>query len=94
MLEQTGAYDVYATVSGGGVTGQSEAICLGLARALDLVEQDKLAANGIDIQENHDERHWHIALRQAGLLTRDARAVLRKLYGLVKSRKAKQFSKR
>ena len=40
------------------------------------------------------ERPWHIALRAAGFLTRDARVVQRKLVGLVKARKAKQFSKR
>ena len=81
-------------MSGGGVTGQAEALCLAIARALDLVEQNKLTTQGVDFTENHDERQWHIALRGAGYLTRDARAVLRKLYGLVKSRKAKQFSKR
>lgn len=40
------------------------------------------------------ERPWHVALRAAGFLTRDARVVQRKLVGLVKARKAKQFSKR
>ena len=37
---------------------------------------------------------WHKAIRQAGYLTRDSRRVLRKKVGLVKARKAKQFSKR
>jgi len=37
---------------------------------------------------------WHKAIRKAGLLTRDSRCVLRKKVGLVKARKAKQFSKR
>ena len=37
---------------------------------------------------------WHQALRESGLLTRDSRCVLRKKVGLVKARKAKQFSKR
>ena len=37
---------------------------------------------------------WHKAIRSAGLLTRDSRRVLRKKVGLVKARKAKQFSKR
>ena len=37
---------------------------------------------------------WHKAIRGAGLLTRDSRRVLRKKVGLVKARKAKQFSKR
>lgn len=87
-------FDVYATISGGGVTGQAEAICLAVARALDVVEQKKLTEQGIDLTTEHEKREWHLALRAAGYLTRDARAVLRKLYGLVKARKAKQFSKR
>ena len=37
---------------------------------------------------------WHKELRKQGLLTRDSRRVYRKKVGLVKSRKAKQFSKR
>lgn len=32
--ENTGSFDVYCTVDGGGITGQSEAVRLGLARAL------------------------------------------------------------
>ena len=94
LLEVANKFNVYATVSGGGVTGQAEALCLAIARALDLVEQAKLTAQGVDFEQQHETREWHIALRSAGSLTRDARAVLRKLYGLVKARKAKQFSKR
>lgn len=37
---------------------------------------------------------WHSTLRKHNMLTRDPRMVLRKLVGLVKARKAKQFSKR
>jgi small subunit ribosomal protein S9 len=94
LLEVADKYDVYATVAGGGITGQAEALSLGIARALDLVEQQKLTVQGVDFETDHEKREWHIALRSAGLLTRDARAVLRKLYGLVKARKRKQFSKR
>jgi len=94
LLGVQNQFDVYATVSGGGVTGQAEAICLAVARALDMVEQEKLTQQGVDFTAEHDKREWHLALRSAGYLTRDARAVLRKLYGLVKARKAKQFSKR
>ena len=32
--ESTGTYDVFVRVAGGGLTGQSEAICMGIARAL------------------------------------------------------------
>ena len=94
LLEVADKFDVYATVSGGGINGQAEALRLGIARALDLAEQEKLTAQGIDFEAEHDKREWHLAMRSAGYLTRDARAVLRKLYGLVKSRKQKQFSKR
>lgn len=40
------------------------------------------------------DRPWHVTLRGAGYLTRDPRVVERKVVGLVKARKAKQFSKR
>jgi small subunit ribosomal protein S9 len=51
---------------------------LGIARALD----------SIDRETNH------LALRQAGLLTRDPRAVERKKYGRRGARARFQFSKR
>ncbi|MBW3578365.1 MAG: 30S ribosomal protein S9 [Actinobacteria bacterium] len=41
----------------------------------------------------HDD-DWRKPLKEAGLLTRDARRVERKKYGLKKARKAPQFSKR
>ncbi|MTV27213.1 30S ribosomal protein S9 [Nitriliruptoraceae bacterium ZYF776] len=41
----------------------------------------------------HDS-DWRTPLKQAGLLTRDARRVERKKYGLKKARRAPQFSKR
>ena len=37
---------------------------------------------------------WRAPLKAAGLLTRDARAVERKKYGLKKARRAPQYSKR
>jgi small subunit ribosomal protein S9 len=40
------------------------------------------------------QRVWHRVLRKMGMLTRDSRAVLSKVTGRVKARKAKQFSKR
>ncbi len=72
-----GVFDVTVRVRGGGLTGQSDAVRMGLARAL--VE--------------HDEEH-RPALRQGGLLTRDARQVERKKPGRPKARKRFQFSKR
>jgi len=80
-LELTGTlgkYDVIATVKGGGVTGQAEAIRHGIARAL-------LEA---------DSTEYRTMLKQAGFLTRDPRMKERKNYGLKGARKAPQFSKR
>lgn len=73
-----GAYDVIATITGGGVTGQAGALRLGIARAL----------NAIDVEASRP------ALKKAGLLTRDARVKERKKAGLKKARKAPQYSKR
>jgi small subunit ribosomal protein S9 len=75
--EMTKSYDVWVNVSGGGITGQSDAVKLGIARALK--------------GENDD---FETALRTNNLLTRDARKVERKKYGLRKARRATQFSKR
>jgi small subunit ribosomal protein S9 len=40
VLEQNGKYDVSAVVSGGGTTGQIEAIQLGIAKALAISNED------------------------------------------------------
>ena len=64
-------------VKGGGTMAQSEAIRLGIARAL-------IKFNPI----------FKKRLRRIGLLTRDARAVERKKYGLKKARRAPQWKKR
>jgi small subunit ribosomal protein S9 len=78
QLTQTQArFDVDATLEGGGVNGQADALRLGIARAL--IEYDP---------------ELRPTLKKAGLLTRDARAVERKKYGLRKARKAKQYTKR
>jgi len=68
---------VSAKVKGGGLTGQAEAISLGISRCLIKIDE-KLKS----------------ILRKAGFLTRDARKVERKKYGLKKARKAAQWSKR
>ncbi|WP_136088550.1 30S ribosomal protein S9 [Auritidibacter ignavus] len=78
LLNVDGAYDVIAIVRGGGPSGQAGAVRLGVARAL----------NDIDRDNNRP------ALKKAGFLTRDARAVERKKAGLKKARKAPQYSKR
>ena len=71
------SFDVQVRVRGGGLTGQSDAVRLGLSRAL----------------VRHDEE-LRAALRERGLLTRDARQVERKKPGRPKARKRFQFSKR
>lgn len=68
---------VVAKVTGGGIMAQSEAIKLGIARAL-------VKFNPI----------FKKRLRKLGLLTRDARVVERKKYGLKKARRAPQWTKR
>ena len=77
LLGTAGNYDVVASISGGGPTGQSDALRHGIARALSTESQEARAE-----------------LKTAGMLTRDARAVERKKYGLKKARKRPQFSKR
>jgi len=78
VLEQQGHFDVLVNATGGGKTGQSEAMALGVARAL----------CKIDHEANYGP------LRAAGQLTRDSRIVERKKYGLRGARRAFQFSKR
>ncbi|MEC8882847.1 MAG: 30S ribosomal protein S9 [Pseudomonadota bacterium] len=109
LLQQEGLFDIKVTVSGGGINGQSGAMSLGVARALDLYakknspeiiedDSDEEDSDSGDTEEVSEGplgiERWHQAIRKAGLLTRDSRRVLRKKVGLVKARKAKQFSKR
>ena len=77
LLERENQFDLKVTVNGGGPTGQSGALRLAIARALNIY--------------NPADR---TALKKAGLLTRDARAVERKKAGLHKARRAPQYSKR
>lgn len=72
-----GEYDILVNAHGGGLTGQADAIRLGVARALCQLDP-----------ENRKP------LKTEGYLTRDPRAKERKKYGLLKARKAPQFSKR
>lgn len=80
-------FDVYATVDGGGTTGQAGALRLGIARAL--VEYDEEGSS-----EKGGEGSMRSVMRRNGFLTRDARIVERKKVGLHKARRATQFSKR
>jgi|TARA_B110000259_G_C14023473_1_gene403869 small subunit ribosomal protein S9 len=71
-------FDIVIYARGGGKTGQSGAVSLGIARAL----------NDFDLEANRQ------ILKLNGLLTRDSRKVERKKYGLKKARKASTFRKR
>lgn len=84
-------FDVYATVAGGGITGQAGALRLGIARAL--VEHDEEGTTG-EGGEGGNDKSVRSIMRRAGFLTRDAREVERKKVGLHKARRATQFSKR
>ena len=75
--EVEGQYDVHAKLEGGGFTGQTDALRLGIARALVEIDPELRAV-----------------LKKEGMLTRDARRVERKKYGLRKARRAPQFTKR
>ena len=77
-------FDIEVKVTGGGASGQTGAIRLGIARAL--LEYD--APN----EENDDS--YHKILKRAGFITRDSRTKERKKPGLKAARRAPQFSKR
>jgi small subunit ribosomal protein S9 len=77
ITQTQGRYDVSATLEGGGLTGQADALRLGIARALIVLDEE-----------------LRPVLKKAGLLTRDARVVERKKYGLRKARRAPQYTKR
>ena len=77
-------FDVEVKVNGGGFTGQTGAIRLGITRAL--LEYDK-------VNEGKEDSYRTI-LKRAGFVTRDSRVKERKKPGLKAARRAPQFSKR
>ena len=87
-------FDTIVKVKGGGLMGQTEAIRLGISRALCLLstnetilpEGETLAIpNASDIRKQ---------LKDKGYLTQDSRVKERRKYGLKKARKASQYHKR
>ncbi|MDD3241312.1 MAG: 30S ribosomal protein S9 [Bacilli bacterium] len=78
-------FDVEAKVYGGGFSGQTGAVRLGITRAL--LEYDKTT-------EASSENSFRRPLKAAGFITRDSRIKERKKPGLKKARRAPQFSKR
>ena len=77
-------FDIEVSVYGGGFSGQTGAIRLGITRAL--LEYDK-ANEG-------NENSYRKLLKVAGFVTRDSRKKERKKPGLKAARRAPQFSKR
>lgn len=82
-------FDIYATVVGGGISGQAGAIRLGIARALVAYDEQDLSEGDEPLADSFRRK-----LRARGLLTRDPRRVERKKVGLHKARRATQYSKR
>ena len=78
-------FDIEVSVYGGGFSGQTGAIRLGITRALLQYDQNT---------DPNSDSSFRKILKQAGFITRDARIKERKKYGLKKARRAPQFSKR
>ena len=78
-------FDVEVNVKGGGFSGQTGAIRLGITRAL-------LAYDSTTSKDS--ENSFRKPLKVAGFITRDSRKKERKKPGLKKARRAPQFSKR
>lgn len=78
LLGKEKDYNFNIKSMGGGLVGQSEAIKLGISRALCYIITDE------------EKRK----LKEKGFLTRNSQCKERRKYGLKKARKASQFSKR
>tara|TARA_B100000579_G_scaffold73667_1_gene56596 strand:+ start:160 stop:549 length:390 start_codon:yes stop_codon:yes gene_type:complete len=77
VVSLEGKFDMDVNVNGSGLSAQSDAVALGISRALIKMDPE-----------------LRPKLKKEGLLTRDARKVERKKYGLKKARRAEQFTKR
>lgn len=77
LLGVANGYAANVVTSGGGKSGQADAIKLGLSKCLAKASEE-----------------FNVILRKHSFLTRDARQVEPKKYGLKKARKKEQFSKR
>ena len=78
-------FDIDVEVKGGGFSGQTGAIRLGITKAL--LEYDSTTPA-------ESENSYRRILKAAGFVTRDSRIKERKKPGLKKARRAPQFSKR
>lgn len=79
FLELQAQYDVKVNVTGGGIKGQAEAIRLGIARCLILIDEENKPL---------------LKAKDSEMFKRDARKVERKKVGFRKARKKEQYSKR
>ena len=77
-------FDIEVKVNGGGFTGQTGAIRLGITRALLKYDEANEGSEG----------SFRSILKKAGFITRDSRSKERKKPGLKAARRAPQFSKR
>ena len=78
-------FDIEVNVKGGGFSGQTGAIRLGIARALLIFDKNT--------DQNREDSYRKI-LKSEGFVSRDPRIKERKKPGLKKARRAPQFSKR
>jgi small subunit ribosomal protein S9 len=98
-IERFATLDTIVTVKGGGLMGQTEAIRLGVSRALCILannlESDKKGPNSEDPTSIHSSYlEVRKQLKDKGFLTQDSRVKERRKYGLRKARKASQYHKR
>ena len=84
LTDNLNRFDIDVKVSGGGFSGQTGAIRLGITRALLVYDEDNAA----------NEDSYRRILKANGFVTRDPRVKERKKYGLKGARRAPQFSKR
>ena len=92
LTEMTAKVDVRVLTNGGGITGQSGAICQGMARALKDMFSEAAVVEGTG--EEGPAGGMVKKLRDSGYLTRDGRMKERKKYGRKGARRSFQFSKR
>lgn len=85
LTDNLNRFDIDVKVSGGGFSGQTGAIRLGITRALLKFDENT--------DQTREDSYRHI-LKNAGFITRDPRVKERKKYRLKKARRAPQFSKR
>jgi small subunit ribosomal protein S9 len=84
ILPESSQIDTLVKVQGGGLMGQTEAIKLGIARAICQIEN--VNAEKLPLLKK--------SFKDKGYLTVDARVKERRKYGLKKARKASQYHKR